>query len=57
MVLQPCMHLLPEGRVYNRGVLAGVYLLPVTDLAKVGDVAQELTQAVPREGQELTPLT
>src|SRR5215831_14745817 len=47
MVLQPCLHLLPQGRVQDGCVLAGVDLLPVTDLAAVGDVTQELTQAVP----------
>src|SRR5262249_122747 len=47
---QQCLHLLPDRSVYDRLVLARVDLLPVTDLTDVGDVGQELTQAVPREG-------
>jgi hypothetical protein len=48
--LQQRLHLLPEGRVHDGRVLARVYLLPITDLTAVGNVGQELMQAVPREG-------
>src|SRR5712692_3705599 len=59
VTLQEHLHALPDFWIYDRLVLACVNLVPVPDLADVGDVTQQLAQAGLRErlAAALAPLT